>query len=127
MAGFYSGLTAFYSSLAFLIAHEDLTDERRKILDNNIACIKKWSIRSARTWLHRSVLLEVEMKRVSEVAQQLEILDGYDHAITLANNSGFVHDAALINERCGSWLHGISKKRATSYLQSAYRCYVSWV
>ena len=127
MTGFYSGLTAFYSSIAFLAAYENLTDERREILDRNIAYIKEWSIRSAHSWLHRRVLLEVEMKRVSEGANQLEILDGYDHAIALASNSGFVHDAALINERCGSWLHVISKKRAVSYLQDAYRCYMSWV
>jgi osomolarity two-component system sensor histidine kinase CHK1 len=106
--------------------HHQLSEEQREILRNNIACIKEWSIRASNTWLHKSVLLEVEMKRIQNGSQQLEILDGYDHAIALANKSGFVHDAAFINERCGIWLHGISRKRAIPYLQNAFRCYMTW-
>lgn len=126
MTGFYSGLTAFYSSIAFLTLPKPMSDEQREILESNIACIKEWSIRATNTWLHKNVLLEVEMK-IANGAQQLEILDGYDHAIALANRSGFVHDAAFINERCGTWIHDISKKRSIPYLENAYRCYMTWV
>lgn len=123
---FYAGLTAFYSSVAFLSLHRKLSDEQRGILDQNIMCIKEWSTRAKATWLHKSVLLEAEVMRISDSTQQLQILDCYDYAISLANKSGFIHDAALINERCGTWLHDISKKRATPYLQESYRCYNAW-
>ncbi|KAA8904409.1 hypothetical protein FN846DRAFT_779701 [Sphaerosporella brunnea] len=123
---FYAGLTAFYSSVALLTLHRNLSEDQRDLLNQNIACIKEWGTRARATWMHKSVCLKAEMMRISDETQQLKILDLYDHAIALANKSGFVHDAAFINERCGTWLHDISKKRATPYLQESFRCYNTW-
>jgi osomolarity two-component system sensor histidine kinase CHK1 len=123
---FYAGLTAFYSSVALLTLHKKLSGDQRDLLSQNISSIKEWGTRARATWLHKSVFLEAEMMRISDSTQQLQILDLYDHAIALSNKSGFVHDSAFINERCGTWLHDISRKRATPYLQESYRCYSSW-
>jgi osomolarity two-component system sensor histidine kinase CHK1 len=122
---FYFGLTAWYSSVAFLTLHNTLTATQRQLLDRNMTFIKEWSTRAKGTWLHKSVLLEAEALKTSG-GQQLEILDRYDCAISLANKSGFIHDAAFISERCGLWLLNISKKRATPYIRDAYRSYNGW-
>lgn len=128
---FYAGLVAFYSSVAFLALQQRgiaLSEEQIEMLNDNMTSIREWSTFAKETWLHKLVLLEAEMLRVSDGSQQLEILDEYENAIALAGKSGFVHDAAFINERCGSWLYSIGKssRRAAPYLKAAYRGYYTW-
>ncbi|CUS15016.1 unnamed protein product [Tuber aestivum] len=123
---FYASLTYFYSSVAFLHLYDTISDEQKDFLDRNIKQIKIWSTTAKGTFLHKSVFLEAEFTRVREPSQQLEILDKYDHAISLATSSGFIHDAAFISERCGSWLRVFSKRRAVPYLREAVRGYAAW-
>lgn len=123
---FYIALTWFYSSVAFLELHETISKEQQALLDRNIKHIQIWSTTAKGTFLHKSVLLEAEAMRAYQPGQQLEILDKYDHAISLATHSGFVHDAAFISERCGIWLRQFSKRRATPYLREAVRGYTAW-
>lgn len=123
---FYASLTYFYSSIAFLHLYDTISDEQKGFLDRNIKQIQIWSTTAKGTFLHKSVFLEAEFTRVRQPSQQLEILDKYDHAISLATSSGFIHDAAFISERCGSWLRAFSKRRAAPYLTEAVRGYAAW-
>ncbi|KAG0127843.1 hypothetical protein HOY82DRAFT_490020 [Tuber indicum] len=123
---FYASLTYFYSSIAFLHLYDTISDEQKDLLDRNIKQIQIWSTTAKGTFLHKSVFLEAEFTRVKKPSQQLEILDKYDHAISLATSSGFIHDAAFISERCGSWLRAFSKRRAAPYIREAVRGYTAW-
>lgn len=123
---FYIMLTQWYSSVAFLELHKSITSEQKRMLDRNLAELRECSSRAKGTWLHKLLLLETEVMRISDSGQQLEILDRYDYAISLATKSGFIHDAAFINERCGVWLRAFSKRRAAPYLREAFRVYSAW-
>jgi osomolarity two-component system sensor histidine kinase CHK1 len=122
----YAAWVGFYSSISFLERYRYLTDQQKEMLARSMREYREWSGRAKATWLHKSVLLEAEMMRVTDAGQQLEILDRFDHAISLANKSGFTHDSALINERCGLWLRGFSKRRAAPYLREAFRGWSTW-
>lgn len=126
MGTFYAALVEFYSSVAYLDRYERISDEEKVIVERNFKHVQIWSTTAKGTWLHKSVMLEAEMMRVKESGKQLEILDKYDHAISLATQSGFVHDAAFASERCGTWLRSFSRRRAAPYLREAVKGYTSW-
>lgn len=123
---FFAALTEFYSSFAFLELYDTISDEQKIMLERNISHVRLWSTTAKGTWLHKSVMLEAEMMRVSDSGRQLEILDKYDHAISLASQSGFIHDAAFASERCGAWLRPFSRRRAAPYLREAVKGYTAW-
>lgn len=126
MGAFFGALTEFYSSIAYMDRYERISDEEKALLERNCKNIQIWSLTAKGTWLHKSILLEAEMMRCIDPGKQLEILDKYDHAISLANQNGFIHDAALASERCGTWLKPISRRRAAPYLREAVKAYTSW-
>lgn len=126
MGTFFAGLTEFYSSVAFLELYDTISDQQKSMLERNIKHMQIWSTTAKGTWLHKCVMLEAEMMRVTDPGKQLEILDKYDHAISLAGQSGFIHDAAFASERCGVWLKPFSRRRAAPYLREAVKGYTAW-
>lgn len=123
---FFAALTEFYSSFAFLELYDTISDKQKLMLERNISHVRLWSTTAKGTWLHKSVMLEAEIMRAKDSGRQLEILDKYDHAISLANQSGFIHDAAFASERCGTWLRPFSRRRAAPYLREAVKGYTTW-
>lgn len=123
---YYLALARFYAAVAFYSIYDTISEEQKEFVEHIRKSLSEFGSRAKGTWLHKSLLLEAEAMRVSGPGHQLEILDIYDQAIFLANKAGLVNDAAFINERCGMWLLGISKRRAPPYLREAFRAYNAW-
>ncbi|KAI5781237.1 hypothetical protein EDC01DRAFT_779090 [Geopyxis carbonaria] len=125
---FYGALTAFYATVALFELHATLSELQRGMIARNMAHLRVFAAGKAKgIWLHKLIALEAEeLRATSGGGQQLAVLDLYDRAVALALASGFVHDAAFINERAGVWLLALSPRRAAPYLREAHRCYSVW-
>ncbi|TGZ80051.1 hypothetical protein EX30DRAFT_308148 [Ascodesmis nigricans] len=126
LGSLYTALAGWYSAVAFYELYDTLSAEQMEMLQKSASHIKEYARRARSTWEHKSRLLDAEHLKATNSGQQLQILDMYDEAIGLANKYGFIHDAAFINERCGTWLHELSRRRSVPYIREAYRLYIAW-
>jgi transcriptional regulator with GAF, ATPase, and Fis domain len=74
---------------------------------------------------HKWYLVEAERARVLEREGEARVL--YDHAIDLAEQHGYIQEAALANELAGRFYLSLGREAvARLYLQAAYRGYLQW-
>ncbi|NJP10574.1 MAG: PAS domain S-box protein [Leptolyngbyaceae cyanobacterium RU_5_1] len=93
--------------------------------DSNQQKIEFWSTYAPMNFQHKYELVAAEKYRV--LGQRAEAIDGYDRAIALAKENGFVQEAALANELAARFYLDWGKVRiAQEYMTEAYYGYARW-
>lgn len=97
----------------------------RKRVSENLKKLKKWAGHCPKNHSHRVALVSAELACVQNKADLA--LQGYDEAIALAKENGFLNDEALANELAARFhLSRQSKIVARAYLTEAYYRYEQW-
>ena len=118
----------FYDSLTALAACSKVEAEQDKLLkwvEANQAKMQHWAHHAPMNFLHKFHLIEAEKYRV--LGQNLEAMDCYDRAITLARENEYLNEEALSCELAARfYLEWGKQKIASVYLTDAYYCYARW-
>lgn len=119
----------FYDSLARLALYfEEDQPEQEHILykvQANQEKMQKWAHYAPMNFLHKYYLVEAERHRV--VGNNVEAMELYDRAITLAKEHEYINEEALANELAAKfYLEWGKPKIAQTYLTDAYNGYVHW-
>ncbi|MEH2304931.1 AAA family ATPase [Nostoc sp.] len=119
----------FYDSLAKLAVYTDAPDSEQKcILDRvqaNQEKMQYWAYHAPMNNWHKFYLVEAEKHRVEE--KYLEAMEGYDRAISLAQEHDYKNEIALAQELAAKfYLKWGKQKIAQTYLIDAYYGYVNW-
>lgn len=119
----------FYSALTMAALHESASiDDRRAVLESIAAHhqqLQAWADLCEQNYASHTMLLAGEMARIE--GRALEAEQHYEHAIHLAQASGFVHIEALANELASRFYteRGLIKI-ARMYMQEACYAYQRW-
>ncbi|MEO1052918.1 MAG: ATP-binding sensor histidine kinase [Bacteroidota bacterium] len=122
-------LLSFYNGLA-ISAQAAITNsaERKKALSKvNAAAkkMKKWSQSSPANYLHKYQLLQAEVYRLKNDAENARLW--YDKAIVSAENHGYVNEQAIAYERAALYLmENKSDFPHDIYWQKTYDTYLKW-
>lgn len=119
----------FYDSLARLAAcHKQPQPEQNFILNKvktNQLKIERWGYNAPMNYLHKYYLVEAERHRV--VGHNIDAMDYYDRAISLAKENEYLNEEALANELAARfYLEWGKQKIAQTYLIDAYYAYSRW-
>ena len=119
----------FYDSLVRLAVYPDaLTSEQEQHLvkiNNNQEKMKLWAQHAPMNFLHKFYLVEAEKFRI--LGQNVEAIDSYDRAITLAKEHEYVNEEALAHELAAKFYRRWGKETiARAYMVSAYYAYAHW-
>ncbi len=119
----------FYHSLVLLALIDNVPDLQRETylqtLTTNQAQLKKWADNCPNNFLHRWLLVEAELARVT--GNYFEAVEFYDHATELAGQSDLIQNHALANELAGQfWIAKGHLKYAKIHLIDAYFGYQRW-
>ena len=94
-------------------------------LERNQTQMKIWSDNCEANFLHKYLIIEAEMARIS--GNKLEAMELYDLAIASANTHDFIQNEALANELAAKFWLGMNKEDfAQIYLCKAYNGYQNW-
>lgn len=119
----------FYDSLARIaifagvpaVEQPDIFEE----IAGNQRKIKHWAEYAPMNYLHKFYLVEAEQCRI--LHHDAEAADAYDRAIALAQEHGYIQEAALANELAGRFYLAKGRtKIAQMYLLEARRGYWCW-
>ncbi|MDY6803650.1 MAG: AAA family ATPase [Cyanobacteriota bacterium] len=119
----------FYVSLTLVNFYPDAAAaekaELRETWEKNQEKMKKWADSCRDNFLHKYLLVEAEIARVS--GKDLEAMELYDRAIESANEYHFIQNEALANELAAKfWLGKGKEEFAGIYLKKAAYCYELW-
>jgi len=119
----------FYVSLTLVNCYCKADNlERNKLRESwesNQEKMKKWADSCPDNFLHKYLLIEAEIARVS--GRDLEAMDLYDGAIESAHQYNFIQNEALANELAAKfWLGKGKKEFAGLYLKKAVYYYELW-
>ncbi|WP_067769094.1 trifunctional serine/threonine-protein kinase/ATP-binding protein/sensor histidine kinase [Nostoc sp. NIES-3756] len=119
----------FYDSLTQLAIYTNQTDaEQKNILlhvQNNQDKMQQWAELAPMNYLHKYYLVAAELYRLQ--GQTYHAMDYYDRAIALAQEHGYIQEAALANELTASFYSQLGRKKlAKNYLDEAYSHYLCW-
>ena len=96
-----------------------------KILEENQNKIKLWAENCPDNFLHKYLLVEAEISRISD--KDIEAIDLYDQAIESARKYEFIQSEAIANELTAKfWLSRGNIKIAKIYMVEAHYCYHRW-
>lgn len=113
-------LTALYPS-----ASELTQKQYREILAENQKQMKIWSEHCPENFLHKYLLVEAEMARIT--GRDWDAIDLYDCAIASAREHEFIQNEALANELAAQfWLSKGKESFAQMYLKKAHYNYQLW-
>ncbi|MEG4986422.1 AAA family ATPase [Microcoleus sp. BR0-C5] len=128
------GMTAipifhFYDALAHLSVFADYSNFEKenalKRVNANQEKMQVWAHHARMNYLHKFYLVEAEKARV--LGQVVEAIDYYDHAISLAKENEYIHEAALAYELAAKFYLSRGKElTAKAYMQEARYCYQLW-
>ncbi|MCU0542721.1 MAG: AAA family ATPase [Oscillatoriaceae cyanobacterium Prado104] len=94
-------------------------------LDANQKQMKIWADNCPENFLHKYVLVQAEIARISK--KDSEAVDLYDFSITLAQENEFIQNEALANELAAKfWLSKGKYSYAKIHLREAHSCYLRW-
>ncbi|KAB8319209.1 AAA family ATPase [Tolypothrix campylonemoides VB511288] len=118
-----------YNSLTLLAIYPEVDQaERNQILEkvfDNQSRMKTWAEHAPMNFLHKYYLVEAEQHRV--LGNNVEAMELYDRAITLAKEHEYINEEALANELAAKfYLEWGKHKIAQTYLTDAYYGYVRW-
>lgn len=119
----------FYHSLALTALYHSASKEEqhsyREILVNNQKQMKIWADSCAANFLHKYLLVEAEIARIS--GKVSDAIDLYDNAIASAQQYDYIQNAALANELAAKfWLERDNQKIAKVYMREAHYGYQQW-
>ncbi len=119
----------FYDSLAQLAVYNDasasLAERILSKVTTNQQKMKKWADSASMNNLHKFYLVEAERHRV--LVNNVEAMELYDRAISLAKENEYLNEEALSNELAAKfYLNWGKEKVAQAYMQEAYYCYARW-
>jgi predicted ATPase/signal transduction histidine kinase/tRNA A-37 threonylcarbamoyl transferase component Bud32 len=119
----------FYYSLALLADLENASLSERKIYLKQVTVnqrkMKKWAYHAPCNFQHKYELVEAEVARILQ--QKSKAIDLYDRAISLAQENGYIQEAAIANELAAQFYLGLGKEKiAKVYMTEAYYGYVRW-
>ena len=112
-----------YFGLARKTGHAKYKRAGKKIL----ATISNWVKKGNPNVLHYEKLFQAELAALNGRMSDADLY--YHKAVGLATQSGFIQDAAIINERCGDFFQNIQRKSpgyAIHKIEEACRCYEEW-
>ncbi|UKP00328.1 trifunctional serine/threonine-protein kinase/ATP-binding protein/sensor histidine kinase [Nostoc sp. UHCC 0870] len=113
-------LTSLYPQFT----QEEQTEYWQKLVANQ-KLMKLWANNSQENFLHKYLLIEAEMARVS--GAYLKAMDLYDQAITSAQEYDFIQNVALANELAAKfWLTQGKENIAQLYMIEAHYSYQLW-
>ena len=113
-------LTALYPT-----ASSSEQQEYWATLKTNQQTMKIWADNCSENFLHKYLLVEAEMARVS--GKEIEAIDLYDRAIASARENGYIQNEALGNELAAKfWLSKGKQEIAQLYMKKAHYGYQLW-
>ncbi|MBW4555017.1 MAG: AAA family ATPase [Trichormus sp. ATA11-4-KO1] len=118
-----------YDSLARLALYPNIEESKQQHILQKVAAnqqkIQHWAHHAPMNNLHKYYLVEAELYRI--LGQNLQAMDNYDRAITLAKENEYINEEALAHELAAKfYLEWNKQKIAQIYLTDAYYCYVRW-
>ncbi|MGL4376458.1 MAG: SpoIIE family protein phosphatase, partial [Microcoleaceae cyanobacterium] len=125
-----NAINNFYNSL-ILIALYPTLDESEQIpyqqkIETNQKQMKIWADNCPENFLHKYLLVEAEMARISGKEMEV-ILDFYDRAIASAQQNDYIQEEALGNELAAKfWLEKGKVEIAKPYMKKAHYGYQLW-
>lgn len=119
----------FYYSLSLLAHYKNISlSEQKQYLKQVAANQKKMKQLAAHAhcnFQHKYELVEAEKARILE--QNAKAMDLYDRAISLAQENGYIQEAALGNELAAEFYLEIGREKiAKVYITEAYYGYARW-
>ncbi|MDJ0576124.1 MAG: AAA family ATPase [Xenococcaceae cyanobacterium MO_234.B1] len=119
----------FYTSVILAALYPNCPESQQKQylakIQSNQSRMKLWAENCPENFLHKYMLVEAEIARISQ--QYLDAMNLYDRAIAGAKANGYIQEAALANELAAKfYLHWGKEKFAVSYMEEAYHCYTRW-
>ena len=119
----------FYYSLILTALYPTATptqqQEYEEILKLNQQKMKIWAYNCPQNFLHKYLLVEAEIARIS--GKEIEALDLYDRAIASARENEYIQNEALGNELAGKfWLGKGKGEIAELYMRKAHYGYQLW-
>lgn len=119
----------FYGTLAITAIFDKVCPKEKKklfrILKKNKNQMKKWSDSCSANFLHKYLLVDAEMMRILGENQKACVL--YDKAIQSAEESGYIHNAAIASELAAKfYLEKGRDEIAKSYINNALHFYQKW-
>ncbi len=119
----------FYDSLARLAAYADAPPEQQAQLLEQVASnqelMARWAAHAPMNYQHKWQLVAAELHRVR--GEPLEAMEAYDQAAALAQEQGFVQEAALANERAAAFYATLGRHTISqTYLREARYAYLRW-
>lgn len=119
----FNVISTFYGALA-LCDIASLTEREERMLDTFAIDLEGWSRTNPSMFLSKHLLIKAELSRGN--VNSIITLDAYEDAIKLSLDEGYINEAAIANERLGSYLETHSKKRSLLYLAEAVRLFTIW-
>jgi histidine kinase len=119
----------FYQSLSIAAVYTGLPAKDRrecgKTLKNNRRKMKKWSDSCPANFLHKYLLIEAEMSRISGRKRAAEEL--YDKAIKYSHENGYVHIEALACELAAKHYAAENREKIErAYIREAIQLFRKW-
>ncbi|HEY9613331.1 hybrid sensor histidine kinase/response regulator, partial [Allocoleopsis sp.] len=119
----------FYYSLSLTALYPTSSNEKQKeyreALETNQQKMKIWADNCPENFLHKYLLVEAEITRVS--GQEIEAIELYDRAIASARENGYIQNEALGNELAAKfWLGKGKEEFAQLYMKKAHYGYQLW-
>ncbi len=119
----------FYQSLILTALYPAATFVEQKQywhqLERNQEQMQIWSENCEANFLHKYLIIEAEISRIS--GNKLEAMELYDLAIASAKTHNFIQNEALANELAAKFWLGMNKEDfAQFYLRKAYNAYQAW-
>ncbi len=119
----------FYQSLILTALYPAATFVEQKQywhqLERNQEQMQIWSDNCEANFLHKYLIIEAEISRIS--GNKLEAMELYDLAIASAKTHNFIQNEALANELAAKFWLGMNKEDfAQFYLRKAYNAYQAW-
>lgn len=117
---------AFYHSLTLIALARQSNRQNAGRRAHKIAkSMRKWAKHSPGNCLHKSLLLKAELLSLKKNMRATK--SAYEEAISAATSSGFVHEAALVYERAGTFYLGLGEQiLASQHLARAHHLYLEW-
>ncbi|MEY3869420.1 MAG: hypothetical protein RLZZ338_3311 [Cyanobacteriota bacterium] len=118
-----------YYSLALAVIYPDASPVQQKKywekLLANQKQMKLWADYNSANCLHKYLLVEAEMARIS--GKKLDAIELYDRAIAIAQENKYIQEEALGNELAAKlYLNWGKEKIAQTYMIEAYYGYARW-
>lgn len=119
----------FYDSLASLAQFYHVSKSRQQQILKKVAVnqkkMKQWAHHAPMNYLHKFYLVEAEIYRV--IGKDIQAMEAYDRAISLANEHGYINELALANELAAKFYLAKDKpKIAQVYLLDSRSAYLQW-